>query len=259
MTLKTLALAATALVSLSAAANAATLIGLTADNRLVAIDSETRSTSAPVAIRGVEGRVVGIDQRPADSMLYAVTDGGVIYTLDPATGQATMKSRISEKFEHGGRAVIDFNPAADRLRVMGVTGQNLRVNVDTGQTIVDGSLKYDIEDRNSGTMPRITAGAYTNSVGKPAATALYTLDTLLNQMNLQAPPNDGVQRTKGPTGVALPPGTAFDILVDERGRNIGYVVAMGGLHMINLETGAITTAGPIAGLPGEVIDVAAMR
>ncbi len=258
MRFRTLALAATA-VALPVAAEAATLIGLTADNRLVAIDSDRSRAAAPVAIRGVEGRVVGIDQRPADGALWALTDAGVLYTIDPATGTATMRSRLSEKLDTGGRTVVDFNPAADRLRVMGVTGQNLRINVETGATIVDGTLKYHPEDRNAGTMPRITAGAYTNSVGKPETTALYTIDTLLGQLNLQAPPNDGAQRTRGATGVSLPPGTAFDILSDGNGGNTGYVVAEGGLHRIDLETGAITTVGPIANLPAEMIDIAAMR
>lgn len=258
MRLRTLALAATAL-ALPATADAATLIGLTADNRLVAIDSESRRAAAPMAIRGVEGRIVGIDQRPADGALWALTDAGVLYTIDPATGRATMRSRLSEKLDTGGRTVVDFNPAADRLRVMGVTGQNLRINVETGATIVDGTLKYHPEDQNAGTTPRITAGAYTNSVAGTTATALYTIDTLLGQLNLQAPPNDGAQRTKGQTGVALPPGTAFDILSDGNGGNTGFVVAAGALHRIDLESGAITTAGPIANLPADVIDVTAMR
>jgi opacity protein-like surface antigen len=259
MTLRSLALAATALVGLAGAAQAATLVGLTADNRLVSIDTETRRAAAPVAVRGVEGRLLGIDIRPADGSLWALSDAGILYVVDPRTGQATMKSRLSERFESGGRAVVDFNPTVDRLRVMGVSGANLRINVDTGATIVDGTLNYHAEDRNAGTTPRITAGAYLNSVRGATTTALLTIDTLLGQLNLQAPPNDGAQRTRGPTGVALPPGTAFDILADGDGRNTGFLVAAGALHTINLDTGAVTTIGPIANLPGEVIDIAAMR
>jgi hypothetical protein len=259
MTLRTLALAAAALAALAGTADAATLIGLTADNRLVSIDTDARRASAPVAVRGVEGRLLGIDIRPADGTLWALSDTGALYVVDPRSGQATMKSRLSEKFESGGRAVVDFNPTVDRLRVMGVSGANLRVNVDTGATIVDGKLHYHAEDRNAGTTPRITAGAYLNSVKGATTTALLTIDTLLNQLNLQAPPNDGAQRTKGPTGVALPPGTAFDILSDGNGGNTGFLVAAGGLHRIDLDTGAVTTIGPIANLPGEVIDIAATR
>jgi hypothetical protein len=259
MTFRSLALAAAAVIAVTGAANAATLIGLTADNRLVGIDTETRRAAAPVAVRGVEGRLLGIDIRPADGTLWGLSDAGILYVIDPRTGQATMKSRLSERFESGGRAVVDFNPTVDRLRVMGVSGANLRVNVDTGATIVDGALNYHPEDRNAGTTPRITAGAYTNSVKGATATALYTIDTLLGQLNLQSPPNDGAQRTKGATGVALPPGTAFDILSDGDGRNTGFLVAAGGLHVIDLETGRVRTVGAIAALPAEVIDIAATR
>jgi hypothetical protein len=260
MTLRTLALAGAALACLAAApAGATTLIGLTADSRLVMIDAEARRAAAPVAIPGIEGRIVGIDIRPADGGLYALTDRGALYTIEPRSGRATMRSKLSVPFESGGRAVVDFNPVADRLRVMGVSGQNLRVNVETGQAAVDGTLKYHPEDRNAGTMPRITAGAYTNSVVGTTTTALLTIDTLLGQLNLQAPPNDGAQRTRGAAGIELPPGTAFDILADGAGGNRGFLVALGGLHVIDLETGKVTTMGAIANLPGEIIDIAAVR
>lgn len=259
MTIRTLTLAATMLAAMPGAAGAATLIGLTADNRLVMIDSAARSASAPVAITGIEGRVLGIDIRPANGALYALTDRGALYTVEPMSGRATLRSRLSVAFESGGRAVVDFNPVADRLRVMGVSGANLRVNVETGETAVDGALKYHPEDRNAGTAPRITAGAYTNSVAGTTTTALLTIDTLLGQLNLQAPPNDGAQRTRGAAGIALPPGTAFDILADGAGGNRGFLVALGGLHRIDLETGRVTTEGAIAGLPGEIIDIAAVR
>jgi hypothetical protein len=35
---------------------------------------------------------------------------------------------------------VDFNPTVDRLRVISDTGQNLRVNVDTGAEFRDTSL-----------------------------------------------------------------------------------------------------------------------
>ena len=44
------------------------------------------------------------------------------------------------------------------------------------------------------------------------------------------------------------------------GRNAGFVLAAGTLHRINLETGALTEAGSVSGLPGsELLDIAAMR
>jgi len=237
------------------------LVGLTADNMLVRMDAEARRALAPVRITGADGRVLGIDQRPQDGRLYGVTERGQIVTLDPATGQATQVSRLNMPFESGGRAVVDFNPMANRLRLMGMNGTNLRVNVDTGEAVSDGQLKYQPGSKLAETMPRITAGAYTNSMAGATATALYTIDTLVGAYNLQAPPNDGVQQPKGMMGAGvLPPGTAFDIASDGQGGNRGVVLAGTTLHGINLETGALTPMGPVSGLPAtEVLDIAVMR
>ncbi|MGG5810648.1 DUF4394 domain-containing protein [Falsiroseomonas sp. CW058] len=270
------AMAAAAMIAAAQAAGAATLVGLTADNALVRIDTETRRASAPMRVSGTDGRLLGIDQRPQDGRLYGVTERGQIVTIDPADGRATQVSRLNMPFESGGRAVVDFNPVANRLRLMGMGGANFRVNVDTGEVVRDGDLKYAQGSPMAESRPRITAGAYTNSVAPPAAsssappaatpsappaaTALYTLDTLSGSFNLQAPPNDGVQQARGTAGASLPPGTAFDILSDGRGGNTGFVLAGGMLHTIDLADGRLTALGPVAGLPGaEVIDIAAMR
>lgn len=249
---------------------ATTLIGLTADNHLVRIDGETRRAAAPIRISGSDGRVIGIDQRPQDGKLYGVTDRNQIVSIDPMTGAAMQVSRLNMPFDGGGRAVVDFNPVANRLRLMGMSGVNFRVNVDTGEVVRDGALKYQ-EGPNAGTTPRITAGAYSNSVAPPAnapaagqpgapTTALYTLDTLLGSFNLQAPPNDGVQQSRGMVGMSLPASTAFDILSDGRGGNTGFVLAAGTLHTIDLANGRLAATGAVTGLPqSEVIDIAAMR
>lgn len=54
-----------ALTTSAAATKAATLVGLTADNKLVKIDTATMAAAAPMAISGAD-QVVGIDVRPAD-------------------------------------------------------------------------------------------------------------------------------------------------------------------------------------------------
>ncbi|MBR0681471.1 DUF4394 domain-containing protein [Roseomonas eburnea] len=255
-----LALAACGMIAAVQAAGATTLLGLTADNALLRIDSETRRASAPMRITGTDGRVLGIDQRPQDGRLYGVTERGQIVAIDPATGRATQVSRLNTEFQSGGRATVDFNPVANRLRVMGVSGANLRVNVDTGEAVRDGTLKYAAGTPFAETPPRIVAGAYTNSIAGMQATALYTIDTLTRSFNLQAPPNDGVQQPRGEVAPTLPPGVAFDILADGQGGNTGFLLAGAALHRVNLETGAATVIGTVAGLPNiEVIDIAAMR
>jgi len=248
--------AGAALLGLSGAGQAATLVGLTADGALIRIDTDTRRAAAPVRVRGAEGALIGIDVRPSDGRLYGVTDSGAIVTIDPATGAATRVSQLSERFESGGRAVVDFNPMADRLRLMGVSGTSFRINVDTGAVTRDGSLKYG-EGPLSGTAPRVTAGAYTNSTAGATATMLLTIDSALGGLNLQAPPNDGVQQVRGRVGGGVPPTAAFDILT-EGTTNTGYLLAGGVLHTLNLENGTPTALGPVAGT-AEVIDIAAMR
>jgi len=242
------------------AAQAATLVGLTADNHLVRIDPETRRAAAPVMVRGASGTLIGIDVRPGDGKLYGVTDQNHIVTIDPASGQATQVSTLSQPFVSGGRAVVDFNPMADRLRLMGVNGTSYRINVETGAVTVDGTLKYQTGTPLAETTPRIVAGAYTNSVKGTEATQLFTIDAMLRQLNLQAPPNDGVQQPRGEIAATLPAGVAFDILSDGQGGNTAFALAGGTLHTLSLEMGTATPRGAVSGLPAsEIIDIAAMR
>ena len=256
--LRRLALAGAAFLGLSAAqATAASLVGLTADGGLVRIDTESRRASAPVRVRGADSALLGIDQRPADGKLYGVTTNGAIVTIDPMTGAATKVSQLSEAFEAGGRAVVDFNPVADRLRLMGSSGVNFRVNVETGAVVRDGQLKYQAGGPLAETMPRVTAGAYTNSMAGATATMLLTIDSVLGQLNLQAPPNDGVQQMRGRIGNGVPGTAALDIL-SEGTMNTAYLLSGGVLHTVNLENGAPTVLGPVSGA-AEVIDIAAMR
>lgn len=254
-----IALAATALLGAAPIAQAATLVGLTADNRLVRIDSTTRRATAPVAVRGADGALIGIDMRPADGKLYGITANNQIVTIDPATGQATQVARLSEAFAGGGRVTLDFNPVADRIRLMGMNGTSFRIHPDTGAVTRDGSLKYAAGTPLAETMPRVTAGAYLNSVAGATATVLYTIDTSLSQLNVQMPPNDGVQVVRGPIGTGLPAGVGFDILT-EGTTNTAFLLAAGTLHTVNLETGAPTVLGPVTGLPAaEITDIAVVR
>jgi Domain of unknown function (DUF4394) len=259
--LKTFVLGGALATGAGSFANAATLVGLTADGQLVRIDSETRRASAPVRVGGAAGKLLGIDVRPADGKLYGLTDSGQIVTIDSMTGMATRVSQLNERFESGGRTVVDFNPVADRLRLLGMNGMSLRVNVQTGEATKDGQLKYAAGTQWAETAPRVVAGAYTNSVGGAQQTALLTIDSLTRTLNLQAPPNDGVQQPRGEVAPSLPAGVAFDILADGQGNNRGFLLVEGKLHDVDLQSGRATAIGAVSGMPygAEVIDIAAMR
>ena len=238
-----------------ASAQAATLVGLTADNKLVKIDTATLAASAPMAISGAD-KVIGIDVRPADGKLYGLTAAGQLVVIDHMSGTATPGSMVSEKVALGPRPVVDFNPVADRLRVIGADGVSLRINVETGATIVDKPLNYDAADASAAKKPAVAAGAYTNSMKGAKGTELFHVDGGTGALVLQNPPNDGVLKTRGMVGVTGPADVVMDIASDGDGKNTAYVIAGGALYTVDLASGKATQVGTIKGMSGTLVDIA---
>jgi len=242
----------------AAAADAATLIGLTADNKLVKIDTATMAAAAPMAISGVD-KVVGIDVRPADGKLYGLAATGQLVVIDALTGKATTGSMLSEKVVLGPRPVVDFNPVADRLRVIAADGVSLRINVDTGATTVDKPLNFDAADANKGKKPAIAAGAYTNSTSGAKSTELFHVDGTTGALVLQNPPNDGVLKTRGAVGVSGLADAVVDIDNGSEGKNTAWMVAGGALYTIDLASGKATQVGAIKNMSGRLVDIAVWK
>jgi Domain of unknown function (DUF4394) len=254
--LRSAALAAVAASGLMAtSANAASIIGLVDGKTLVTIDPVSRKATGKVEIKGA-GNILGIDVRPADGMLYGIAADGSIVTIDPKTGQATVKSKLSESWKQGVTTTFDFNPAADRLRLMSSEGVSLRINVDDGKTTVDGSHKYKDGDANAGKAPKVVAGAYTNSWKGTKATTLYNIDAATGVLVTQAPPNDGVLNTVGSLGMAVSGPVAFNIVSTGEDKNEGWLVANGALYSVDLKTGKASMVGKIEGLSGNLGDIA---
>jgi hypothetical protein len=254
--IKALALAGTILSAsiFANAASAASIIGLVDGKTLVWVDPATKKVTGKADIKGATN-VVGIDVRPADGTLIAVTADGGIYTVDAKTGAATMKSKLSETLKAGNTITVDFNPVADRLRIITSEGVNLRVNVDDGKATVDGPLKFKDGDAQAGKTPKVIAGAYTNSANpKPTATALYDIDEAGHLLS-QAPPNDGVLNTIGMLGVKIEGHAAFNI-VNKGEENAAWLVTGGKLYSVDLKTGKATDAGKIEGVTGTLSDIA---
>ncbi len=257
--LKTLALMGVVAASsmVATAAQAGSIIGLVEGKWIATIDPGTRKVVAKGDIKGVS-RLIGIDVRPADGMLYGVSNDGAIVTIDPKSLQATPKSKLSETLKPGVTATVDFNPVADRMRLMGSDGANLRVNVDDGKATVDGSHKYKEGDPNAGKTPKVVAGAYTNSVKGAQSTALYVIDATTTSLAMQAPPNDGVLNTIGDLGLKLAGAVAFNIVAAAPDKNEAWLTHGGVLYAVDLKTGKATMAGKIDGLPGFLTDIAWM-
>jgi hypothetical protein len=244
--------------SLATAAHAAPAVGLVGGTTLVMFDTESLAVSGTMEVSGVDG-LAGIDVRPADKMLYGVSLEGEIVTIDTASGAATVKSTLSEMLPSFEGAIVDFNPMADRLRLMATDGTNHRVNVDDGMVTVDGSLAYEDADMHAGETPAIVAASYINSIGKPEATAMYDIDSTIVALIQQTSPNDGVLAAIGKLGVDGGSAYGFDIASTEDLTNTAYLVVDNTLHTVDLETGAATAVGAIEGVDDMISDIAVLQ
>lgn len=252
---RTLIAALLASAAFAGAAQAQTVAALVGDDTLAMVDVKSAKVTKSMKISGASGKIVGIDVRPADGMLYALAVDGTVYTVD-AAGKAMQKSKLEKTLADGVMGTVDFNPVADRLRVIGSDGMNLRVNVDDGKVTTDGKLSFAEKDMHKGEMPRIVAGAYTNSMKGAKETALFDVDATIGALIKQTPPNDGVLNAVGKFGVNAS-SYAFDIAT-MGDKNEGYLMAGDTLYTVSLETGKATMVTKIAGVTGAVRDIAVM-
>lgn len=235
-------------------AAAETAVALSGDRTLVWIDTATAAVTGSVEVQGVD-RLLGIDLRPADRTLIGVTADHRIVVIDHMTGAVTEKATMSVMLPSVDvPVVVDFNPAADRLRFMTGT-TNHRVHPDTGEVTVDGSLAYVAEDMHADEAPNIVAAAYINSYGKPEKTAMFDIDATIAGLIQQTAPNDGTLTTIGKLGVALDGPIGFDVATSADGTNTAWLAANGGLHTVDIATGAITGSWMLTGAEQPIRDL----
>jgi len=102
------------------------VFGLTFNQRLVCFQSSDPEDADKVGpIRDLTGdtRLVGIDFRNVNGELYGLGDEGGIYIIDTSDASAEKVDQLTIELsgEHFG---VDFNPAADALRLIGDDGQD---------------------------------------------------------------------------------------------------------------------------------------
>ena len=228
----------------------ATLLGLTTDNRLVTFKTTTPGTlDTNVAVTGLQGgeSIIGIDVRPANGRLYAVTDAARLYTIDATTGAATAAGMLSADAADatnpfamlsGAAFGVDFNPMADRLRIVSDAEQNLRANADTGATTTDATLTRGAF--------AVTAAAYTNNFAPSPSTTLYVIDTQNDRLLTQNPPNNGTLNDVGALGIDAGAVNGFEIVgPDTAVAVLSTATAPVALYTINLTTGAALLVGNV--------------
>jgi hypothetical protein len=241
--------------------------GITGDGKLMA----TFTTDNPRVldwvrtVTGLSGdtSLIGIDFRVQDRTMYGVGNHGGIYTITtpPVTTDVVVKkvSQLSVAL-YGTNFGVDFNPAADRLRVISDNGQNLRHNLADGTTVEDTVLTTP---PISGPARGVTAAAYTNNdLNADTATTLFDINTTTDQVVIQSPANNGTLAPTGVLGVDAAANAGFDIYSDLTNGKTTSVSAFAtlsspsgsaSLHTVDLLTGAATSVGQF---PLPITDIA---
>ena len=192
------------------------IFALTNSNQLVRFNSTTPGTVVTVgAVTGLTAgdTIAGIDFRPANSVLYGLgvnlaTGTARVYSINTGSAAATLVASLAADpadttppfpftTVSGTQFGVDFNPTVDRLRVTSNTGQNLRVNVDTGLVQVDLPLAYQSGDPNFGDSPVVTAVAYSNNLPSATTSVLRGVDIGQDPdlLVVHANPNGGLLQT----------------------------------------------------------------
>ncbi len=212
-----------------------------------------RGTRTVTGLAG-DTRLVGIDHRVQDGKLYGVGNAGGVYTVDDR-GAATKVLQLTVALA-GTAFGVDFNPAANALRIVSDTGQNLRQPFATAgaATVADTPLTNPAVAPATGTVPAtgVTGAAYTNNdLDAGSATTLFDLDTALDRVALQSPANAGTLAPTGGLGVDATLDAGFDIYSELDGgravENTAFaVLGVGGrtgLYAIDLLAGQADRIG----------------
>jgi hypothetical protein len=254
----------------SSAAQAAGLraYGISADGTLMV----TFTTDKPQVldwVREIQGfsgdtAAVGLDFRVQDGLMYLVGNKGGIYTVKLPTSPPydpiiTKVSQLTVAL-YGTNFGVDFNPAADRLRVISDNGQNLRHDLNAHTTIADTTLSTP---PTPGATKGVTAAAYTNNDLDPStATTLFDIGTMTDQVLIQSPANNGTLAPTGSLTVDAAANAGFDIFSTLSGGKAvsvaGFATLVGydgsaSLYSVNLLNG---TATPIGKFPLAITDLA---
>lgn len=167
-------------------------------------------------------QIQGIDYRVAYGVLFALSDKGQLYTVNTGTGAVTaVGDPLAADTLQAAQFGFDFNPAADRIRVVNELGQNLRLHPETGAlAATDPDLHYATSDSHAGHSPAVVAAAYTYNQQDAKLTTNYAIDkalgTLVTQGSIEGAqpavsPNTGQLFTVGALGITGLQQVSFDI------------------------------------------------
>ena len=248
--------------SAEAIAKSDTLVVLTQKMELLTIKSaQPDKVLVRAAVTGLPAgeTLVGMDFRISKGVLYAVSSAGRLYTLELTSGALRPVGTSAGAALQGTAFGVDFNPVADRVRVVSNTGQNLRLHPDTGAlAATDPVVSYEPTDAQANQKPELVGAAYTYNKKDPKLTTNYAIDrksgTLVTQGSAEGvqpvvSPNTGLLRTVGSLGTGPLLDAAFDIADVS---DIAFTAVRTAsqpstqLYTVNLITGRATRVGTLA-------------
>ena len=224
---------------------------LTVSNQLLRFSTSPGVIQTNLAISGLLAgeALLAMDFRPASGQLYGLGSSNRLYTIDPNSGVATVVGSPGAFTLAGTDFGFDFNPSVDRIRVTSDAEQNLRLNPTNGSlTATDSALAYAVGDLHFGANPAIVASAYINNFAGAPTTTLYGIDSSLDTLVLQNPPNNGTLTTIGALGVDISGAAGLDITEADQA---AYAVfkrsasSVSEIYRVNLSNGTATLLGAV--------------
>lgn len=201
------------------------LVAITASHRLITFRADRpEDLLSRVPLSGLlpGESILGIDHRVARRELFGLSTRGRLLRIDADSGLVTPVGP-GVKLPSARALGFDFNPAVDRIRVVGDRGDNLRLHPDTGHQLdgpPDGLLRYADGDEQAGIAPRIVAASYPDKQGNEKLTTHYAIDARSGRLVVQgslegaaaaASPETGLLSTVGPLRVHGFDHASFDI------------------------------------------------
>ena len=186
--------------------------GVTASNQLIKYNAKASATAiANTTITGLQTgeNILAIDFRPATGELYGLGSTSRLYVINVTSGAARPIGAAPFIPAISGTTVgFDFNPTVDRIRLVTNTGQNLRLNPETGTVAAtDGNI-------NGTVTAAVSAVAYSGNFSGSSNTVLYDIDVATNKLFKQNPPNNGTLVEVGSLGITASGESGFDISPD---------------------------------------------
>lgn len=195
--------------------------------------------------------LLGLDVRPATGGLYVLGDHGNVYVVNTLSNTALKVASLPIELDAADRNVkfgVNFNPVADRMRIVTNDDENFNVDPATGAVTVEGKLQYDNQDHES---PSVVAAAYTlPPAGHP--TTLYAVDQNRDGLYKVLPPASGVLSDREALDIDPSQVTGLDIGHDAGGFLVTTTNGTSQLFQLDVVTGDVEEQDGLDTEDGEI-------